>query len=65
VYEGKLPTERKVERPSETWRHIPWYDSRIGPDYHYFGGGIYGPYGPADYDVNPPKNVFRSLGDSR
>ena len=65
AYEGKLPTDLKLEPPSETWRHVPWYDPRMGPDYHYFGGGIYGPYGPADYGVNPPKNVFRSLGDSR
>jgi hypothetical protein len=65
TYEGTLPTGRNPEPPVQTWRHVPWYDSRVGPDYHYFGGGIYGPYGPADYGVNPPKNVFRSLGDSR
>jgi hypothetical protein len=65
VYEGTLPAGRKPEPPVQTWRHVPWYDSRVGPDYHYFGGGIYGPYGPADYSANPPKDLYRAPGNPR
>jgi len=65
IYLGTLPTYEKPEPPQETWRHVPWYDSRVGPDYHYFGGGIYGPYGPADYGVHPPKDIYRAPGNPR
>jgi len=65
TYEGTLYTERIPEHPLPRARHIPWYDPRMGPDYHYFGGGIYGPYGPFDYGINPPRDIFRSVGQAR